>query len=149
MTEYWVNVTKDDEPSIDILWNNQQLDWMMESESGLITKYGQNEHILSYYDNLPKYIRQLLPLPGTNEIASGDGDTLYLPKSTLVYMVKEKYSGNADVDGWTYTGDEGYYLGQNNTAEFMIYRRIMKTGVHRLYNPEALYLFVEGKASVS
>ena len=111
MTEYWVNVTRDDEPRIDILWNSRQLDWRLESESDPIAKHGQKGLSISYYDNLPNYLSQLLPLPGTNEITSDAGDTLYLPTLSLVYMIKQKDGGNADVDGWTFTGDEGYYLG--------------------------------------
>ena len=145
-TEYWVNVAKDVSPGNDILWNNQQIDWRFESPSDLITKSGPSQAGATlHYDSLPSYLSNLLPLPGTNELSSDDGNTLYLPKSTLVYMVKKKKEGKVDIDGWTSTGDEGYYLGQNISESFLIYKKIMKPGAHQIYHLDALFLFVEGK----
>ena len=141
-----MNVAKDVSPGNDILWNNQQIDWRFESPSDQITKNGptQDEAIL-HYDSLPSYLSNLFPLPGTNQLSSDDGNILYLPKPTLVYMVRQKKEGMVNIDGWTNTGDEGYYLGQNISESFLIYKKIMKPGTHQIYHLDALFLFVEGK----
>ena len=64
---------------------------------------------------------------------------------TLLYMIKQNENLDEDIAGWTYTGNEGNYLGPDNSNKFRIYQQIMTPGLHNVYNDDALYLFVPGK----
>ena len=151
VTEYWAKTTKDFEFGDDILWNYNQLTWRFESSSDVITKHGQRKEEKAgekfYYGNLPSYLSKSLPLLGTNVFTSSEENTLYLPDTTLVYMLipKEEGTEGENVFGWTYTRDSGHYLGANNSHSFRIYLKIMKSGLHHVYHIDALYLFVPGK----
>ena len=150
-TEYWVNNTKDFDFGNDLSWNYQPLNWIFESALGLITKHDQtedDEEETFYYDNLPTYLRNLLPLQGTSEIATEVGNTIYLPDMTLLYMIKikEKEDSDEDMDGWTYTGNQGHYLGPNNSDTFRIHQQVMAPGLYTVYNADAFYLFLPGKS---
>ena len=125
---------------------------MTENPSNLIT-IGERDY---YYQNLPQYLKQMLPLLGTSGIMTSDNHTLYLPDATLVYMIrhdKDWVEGNSngpdlgvDLSGWTYTGDEGNFLGPYNDKDFRIYRKLMQPGIyHGVDDNAALYLFVSGK----
>ena len=153
-TEYWVTVKKELVLGDEILWNYKPLTWRFENTSDVITTKGmslEEEGTGFYYDNLPKNLRKLLPLLGTNDMMSSDNNTLYLPETTVVYMIKQEMDQhseeNLDVDvvGWTYTGNDGYYLGPNYTDSFQIYQKIMRSGLHQLDDNAALYLFVPSK----
>ena len=98
----------------------------------------------------------MLPLLGTSDIMTSDNNTLYLPEATLVYMIrhdKDWVDGNSngqdlgvDLSGWTYTGDEGDFLGPSTDKDFRIYRKLMQPGVyHGVDDNAAMYLFVSGK----
>ena len=115
----------------------------------MITKHTQtddDEEETYYYENLPTYLRNLLPLQGTNEIATAVENTIYLPDMTLLYMIKQNENLDEDIAGWTYTGNEGNYLGPDNSNNFRIYQQIMTPGLHNVYNDDALYLFLPGKS---
>ena len=145
-----MNKTKDFEFGNDVLWNHKPLTWIFENSLGLITTHDQPEDEeleTFYYDNLPTYLRNLLPLQGTTELAKNIENTIYLPDTTLLYMIKQQENENSEeeISGWTYTGNQGYYLGPNNRNAFRIYQQIMKPGLHNVYNEAALYLFVPCK----
>ena len=147
--EYWKNVTKEFRYGEDILWNRNQLTWTLETSSGALwdsqTSRNDSENVV-YYHGLPDYLRNLFPLLGTHELASGNEDEIYLPDTSLVYMVLQKHEEAIDINlaGWAFTGDYGYYLGPNDSNEYIIYQKLMREGRHYVYQKNALYLFVPG-----
>ena len=135
----------------DILWNYRPLNWIFERSTNKSKEHGETgeeKEDTIYYENLPMYISNLLPLQGTNEITNAAENSIYLPDTTLVYMVKENKKGKTQDEnlvGWTYTGHEGYYVGIDYSNNFTIYQQIFAPGLHNVYNDEAFYLFVPGK----
>ena len=149
--EYWKNVTKDFRYGEEILWNRKHITWRQESSSDALhnsqMSRNDSENVV-YYHGLPDYLRNLFPLLGTHELASGNEDEIYLPDTSLVYMLLQKHEEAIDINlaGWAFTGDFGYYLGPNDSNEYIIYRKIMRKGRHHVYQKNALYLFVPGMA---
>ena len=149
--EYWKNLTKEFRYGEDILWNRNQLTWKLETSFGTLydsqTSRNDSENVV-YYHGLPDYLRNLFPLLGTDELASGNEDEIYLPDTSLVYMLLQKHEEANDINlaGWAFTGDFGCYLGPNDSNEYIIYRKIMRKGHHHVYQKNALYLFVPGMA---
>ena len=147
--EYWKNVTKEFRYGEDILWNRNQLTRKLETSFGTLydsqTSRNDSENVV-YYHGLPDYLRNLFPLLGTDELASGNEDEIYLPDTSLVYMVLRKHEEAIDINlaGWAFTGDFGCYLGPNDSNEYIIYQKLMREGRHYVYQKNALYLFVPG-----
>ena len=147
--EYWKNVTKEIRYGEDILWNRNQLTWKLEASSGALhdfQAFNNDSEKVVYYHGLPDYLRNLFPLLGTDELATGNEDEIYLPDTSLVYMVLRKHEEAIDINlaGWAFTGDYGYYLGPNDSNEYIIYQKLMREGRHYVYQKNALYLFVPG-----
>ena len=147
--EYWKNITKEFRYGEEILWNRNQLTWKLEISSGALydsrMSSNDSENVV-YYHGLPDYLRNLFPLLGTDELASGNEDEIYLPDTSLVYMVLRKHEEAIDINlaGWAFTGDFGCYLGPNDSNEYIIYQKLMREGRHYVYQKNALYLFVPG-----
>ena len=147
--DYWKNVTKEFRYGKDILWNRKHLTWRLDCPSDVLhdsqPSRNDSKNII-YYSGLPDYLRNLIPILGTHELASGNADEIYLPDTSLVYMVQQKHEETIDTNlaGWAFTGDYGYYLGPNDSNEYIIYQKIMRKGRHHVYQKNALYLFVPG-----
>ena len=84
---------------------------------------------------------------GTNDIDTGEVNFLYLPRNTIVYMLKKDIWKGVRTDGWTFTGDEGNFLGPK-VGSIKVYKREYSPGRYKLNNKSAMYLFdVEGRIS--
>ena len=148
---YWKNVTKDFRYGEDILWNRNPLTWKLETSSDVSydsQAFNNDSEKVVYYHGLPDYLRNLFPLLGTHVLASGNEDEIYLPDTSLVYMLLQRHEEAIDIylAGWAFTGDHGYYLGPYDSNEYIIYQKIMRKGRHHVYQKNALYLFVPGMA---
>ena len=88
--------------------------------------------------SVPNYLS--FPMLGTRDIDTGDVNFLYLPRNTIVFMLKKDIWKNVDVDGWTFTRDEGNYLGPT-VGRVKIYKRQYSPGRYKIDNKSALYLF--------
>ena len=77
---------------------------------------------------------------GTSDINTADANFLYLPRRTAVYMLRKDGWRTVDLDGWTFTGDEGNFLGPQ-VGRIKIYKREYNPGRYTIDNNSALYLF--------
>ena len=88
--------------------------------------------------SLPGYLS--FPMFGTRDINTADANFLYLPRRTAVYMLRKDGWRPVDLDGWTFTGDEGLFLGPQ-VGRVKIYKREYDPGRYTIDNNSALYLF--------
>ena len=91
-----------------------------------------------YYQNLPTYLRDKMPMYGTQDVNTGDANTLYLPTKTMVYMFRQDNWSAVNMTGWTY-GSTGPYLAGYSTVE--MYTKTIESGTYTIENLSAMYLF--------
>ena len=120
------------------MWNNAPVPLQNSHNNGtsIITQNGGqllNDGNVFYID-LPKGSI----LQGTTDINTGKSNSLYLPSSTLVYMVSLDATPTADQSGWEYV-DTGKYL--NGISDVSIHQRTMPAGAYIVNNKNRLYLF--------
>ena len=110
------------------------------------TKYGNQKltnnsvawESVYFSKNMPRYLS--FPMLGTRDIDTGDVNFLYLPINTTVYMLKKDSWKGVGVNGWSYTGDEGNFLGPK-VGKIKIYKKEYSPGRYKINNKSAMYLF--------
>ena len=91
-----------------------------------------------FSQSLPGYLS--FPMLGARDINTADVNFLYLPRRTAVYLLRKDSWRTVDLDGWTFTGDEGNFLGPQ-VGRIKIYKREYAPGRYQIDNNSALYLF--------
>ncbi|CAJ1414630.1 unnamed protein product [Effrenium voratum] len=99
-----------------------------------------------YYQKLPSYLSASWPLRGTKDINSANQNSLYLPQTTLAYLLRVDRWSKVDLKGWTDTGDVGSYLGTHYYKDKVrIYWKILDAGKHIIDNYSGMYLFASAQ----
>ena len=84
-------------------WNGQPMTLRAESSADFFTAHnggtwGTNN---IYLQNLPADLKEKMPLFGTNDVNTGDSNSLYLPTKTIGYMFRPIGWAAVDMTGWT------------------------------------------------
>ena len=132
-----------------ILWNSERvtLRYLGNTLRNTTTKYGDQtltnnsvvwDDVYFAKNIMPRYLS--FPILGTRDIDTGDVNFLYLPRNTTVYMFKKDSWKGVSINGWTYTGDEGNFLGPK-VGKIKIYKKEYSPGRYKINNKSAMYLF--------
>ena len=126
------------------IWNGRALTARKEGSGDRLTIYGgdswgSGEGV--YYQNLPEFLKETMPLFGTQDVNTGNTNTLKLTKKTKVYLFRLGSWSSVPLDGWTYLG-MGSYLARYG-SNVKLYTKEMGSGSYEIDNYSALYLFDE------
>lgn len=127
-----------------ILWNGEPLTLRKEgSDDGLTNTNGRvwSNTGSVHYQNFPTFLRQKMPLYGTQDVNTNDANTLILRRKTMVYMFREDYWNPVDMNGWTLLSTGEYLSLHPNTVR--LYSKEMEAGTYTIDNNSAMYLFDE------
>ena len=94
-----------------------------------------------YYQNLPQFLKDAMPLFGTQDVNTGNTNTLELMESRNVYLFRNGGWASVPLDGWIYLR-KGSYLANKGNIE--LYTKQMEPGTYEIDNYSAMYLFDEG-----
>ena len=94
-----------------------------------------------HYQNLPNFLKEKMPLYGTQDVNTNDANELILTTKTLVYMFRIDAWGPVDLNGWTLKSTGGY-LSPHSTGVRM-YEKEFESGTYTIDNNSAMYLFDE------
>ena len=98
-----------------------------------------------FYQNLPLDMQAQFPMCGTNDVNTGDTNTLVLPKPMISYLIRKKsWSEDVPLHEWTLI-QSGNYLGGLSKSPIVVnvYKRMFTKGTHTIDNNSAMYLFVD------
>ena len=98
-----------------------------------------------FYQNLPLDMQAQFPMCGTNDIVTGETNTLVLPKTMISYLIRmPSWKETVPLNGWTLI-KTGEYLGgiANDQKLANLYKKTLTKGKHIIDNNSAMYLFVD------
>ena len=124
-----------------MLWNGQPMTLRVESSADFFTAHnggtwGTNN---IYLQNLPVDLKEKMPLFGTNDVNTGDSNSLYLPTKTFAFMFRHTGWQLVDMTGWTEVS-MGAYLGGHG-SDIRMYTKEFEPGTYTIDNYSAMYLF--------
>ena len=122
-------------------WNGQPMTLRAERSDDFFTHgngqmWGTNN---IYLQNLPADLKEKMPLFGTNDVNTGDSNSLYLPTKTIGYMFRPIGWAAVDMTGWTEVS-MGAYLGGHG-SDIRMYTKEFEPGTYTIDNYSAMYLF--------
>ena len=85
-------------------------------------------------------LEEKMPLFGTNDVNTGDSNSLYLPTKTIGYMFRPIGWAAVDMTGWTEVS-MGAYLGGHG-SDIRMYTKEFEPGSYTIDNYSAMYQFI-------
>jgi hypothetical protein len=135
-------------PSPQIMWNGQPLLRQNTGPLNPLTIFGALwcEGSIYYTNSLPSSILDEFPMLGTSDINTADDNTLMLPGSAIVYMIRATWWRSVPLDGWTLISTGNYISSRPDItacgySNLELYSKDYSAGTYVIDNNSALYLF--------